>query len=141
MARLNIGPPELRTRSRSRRALLPAETGLRLARRGTAIDGVSVHLWKEREAALYAAVQHVEARHQRLLFAYERVQKLAATKRGDSRLLAAGELAIEKPLITLKKVAAHCGVTERAAQGLIAELSGLLVEVSGRQRYRAWKLS
>jgi hypothetical protein len=134
-----IGPLELRARGRSKHVLLPAEIGLRLARRHR--GAASAMSWQEGVAALFAAVQDVEARHQRLLFAYERVQKLASTKRGDSRLLAAGELAVEKPLITLKTVAAHCGVTERAAQGLIAELSGLLVEVSGRQRYRAWKLS
>lgn len=91
---------------------------------------------REALAAILAAAHDVDARLRRLLLAHERIEKLAATKRGDSGLLAAGGLAIEKPLITLKMVMSHCDVTDRA----VNELSGLLVEVSGRQRYRAWKL-
>jgi hypothetical protein len=75
------------------------------------------------------------------VLARERLEKLCRGKRGDSGLRRAGELAIARPLISLKMIAARCDATQRAAQGLVQELAPLLVEVSGRQRYRAWVLS
>jgi hypothetical protein len=129
----------LRARGRVSNLLLPVEIGTRVAQR--APTGGQGSFWEQGLVALEAAARDSLARHDRLLLARERLQKLCAGKRGHSHLWIAGELALETPLVTLKTIAAHCAITERAAQGLVEELAGFLVEVSGRQRYRAWTLS
>jgi hypothetical protein len=134
-----IGGLELRVRGRSQNLLLPLEIGARLARRRPKAGQGT--FWEDGIAALDASVQDVQARHDRLLLARERLENLCRGKRGDSGLLFAGELALARPLVSLKAIAAHCEVSERAAQGLVQQLAPLLVEVSGRQRYRGWVLS
>jgi hypothetical protein len=134
-----IGGLELRARGRSQNLLLPLEIGARVARRRPKAGQGT--FWEEGIAGLEAAVADVAARHTRLLLAAERLEKLCHGRRADSGLRRAGELAIARPLVSLKMIAAHCEVSDRAAQGLVRQLAPLLVEVSGRQRYQAWVLS
>ena len=74
--------------------------------------------------------------HDRWLLARELLECKLAGGRKHSKLPALIDLVLARPLVSASLIAAELGITPRAAQDLVAELS--LREVTGRGRYRAW---
>jgi len=84
-----------------------------------------------------AAMAHAGLKdHDRWLTARTMMTRKLASRRSTSRLPALIEYVMSNPLVSAGMIAAELGVTQRAAQSLVAELG--LREITGRGRYRAW---
>ncbi len=76
----------------------------------------------------------------RLVLAAQILQRTLADRRTTSKLPELVDLALRSPLITTDLVSRSLRVTPQAAGRLIDELGGSLVEITGRARYRAWRI-
>ncbi|KMO32018.1 hypothetical protein VQ02_24625 [Methylobacterium variabile] len=74
--------------------------------------------------------------HDRWMLAREGLLLKVRGRRGSSSLPRLIDLVLARPLVSTTTIADELGVTQRAAQTLVAELG--LRELTGRGRYRAW---
>ena len=65
-------------------------------------------------------------------------QRLKARRR--SRLPLLVDLFLSKPLVTIPMAAKHLKVSQHAVQKMIAKLGSTPREVTGRQRFRVWRV-
>ncbi|GGL35868.1 hypothetical protein GCM10010983_36120 [Caulobacter rhizosphaerae] len=76
----------------------------------------------------------------RLDLARQVVLKRVAGRRSHDRSRDLLELLLSRPLVSAGLAAEHLGVAEHSARRLLAGLGSSVMEVSGRSRYRAWRL-
>ena len=76
----------------------------------------------------------------RLSIADQILRRALRDRRRTSRMPELVELVLKTPLITTDLVAQTLRVTPQAAGKMIDALSGSLVEITGRVRYRAWRI-
>ena len=74
--------------------------------------------------------------HDRWLLVRRSLESKLKTRRSSSRLPALVDFILARPIASAGMIAAELGVTQRAAQDMVAELG--LREMTGRGRYRAW---
>jgi hypothetical protein len=116
-----------------RRALAAAER--RRPAQGTAEARVGWWL-----AVFGEAARAARAELDQLRLAHQVAARHARGRRSSSRLPQLISLLAERPLVTAPMVAERLGVSQQAARGLIAELGGSISEITGRRRFRAWRL-
>ena len=131
----------LKTSGRFAAGLLPVEVGLRrraipsrLAWEPLA-DRLSFWLGLMEAAAEIELEEIVRLRHQK-----NQIERKAAGGRRDSRTLDLARLAVETPVLTTEFVAKSLKVTPQASLQLIRRLDGVLFEITGRSRFRVWRL-
>ena len=131
-----LAPALLRARGKTRAHLACLSAGLRAVprERRRAPNG-AIRLTVGLEAIAAAADAGLKD-HDRWLTARALLARKLAGRRASSRLPALIELVMATPIASAGMIAAALGVTPRAAQNLVAELS--LREATGRGRYRAW---
>ncbi len=61
-------------------------------------------------------------------------------RRATSKAAALITLLLSQPVVTAATVASRLKVSQQAARGLITSLGASLTEISGRRRYRAWRV-
>lgn len=88
--------------------------------------------------AMTAAAQTGLADHDRWMLARTLLLRKLDGRRSSSKLPDLIEFVLSRPLVSAGMIAKALGITPRAAQNLVAELS--LRETTGRGRYRAWSL-
>ena len=76
----------------------------------------------------------------RLELARQVVLKRIGGRRAHDRSAQLLELLLARPLVSAPMAADHLGVAPYSARRLLAGLGSSLMEVSGRSRYRAWRL-
>lgn len=76
----------------------------------------------------------------RLELARQVVLKRIGERRAHDRSADLLDLLLARPLVTAPMAAAHLGVAAYSARRLLAGLGSSVMEVSGRSRYRAWRL-
>lgn len=68
------------------------------------------------------------------------VLKRIGGRRTDDRSADLLELLLSRPLVSATMAADHLGVTGQSARRLMAGMGASVIEVSGRSRFRAWRL-
>jgi len=87
------------------------------------------------EAALAIAAKDLD----RLILARERMGRVTAKTRSNSKLPGLVDLFLSRPLVTVPLAAKLLKVTPKAVDLMLAQLGGALPrELTGRTRYRAW---
>jgi len=118
------------------------ETGRRKlgrdVRRPAGQSGLRRTVWQLR--AIAAAETIGLGEYDRLSLARQVVARRLVGRRSSSHLGEVIELLTETPIVTAEMIADRCKVSQQAARGLITQLGAGVVEVSGRARYRAWRL-
>lgn len=76
----------------------------------------------------------------RLELARQVVLRQISGRRAGDRSAELLELLLARPLVSAPMVAEHLGVAGHSARRLLAGMGSSLMEVSGRARYRAWRL-
>lgn len=76
----------------------------------------------------------------RLDLARQVVLKRVSSRRANDRSADLLELLLARPLVSAPMAAEHLGVAGHSARRLLSGLGASLMEVSGRSRYRAWRL-
>lgn len=132
----------LRSRKRVPSHVLGLIAGLRAQKRGgrepAMQDGRARLTWWLKVIA--AAAEHGLEELRRLDLARQVVEGAIGTRRAHSHLRAVLGLLLEQPLVTAPLVADRLNVTPQTARRLIADLGASVVEISGRSRFRAWRL-
>ncbi|MCR5876696.1 DUF1612 domain-containing protein [Phenylobacterium sp. J426] len=133
----------LRRDRRTRRHPLLVEIGQRELianglRRAGLTDRAARLAWQLQ--AIAASAEAGRREYERLSLARDIALQRAKGRRSDSRLPALIELLCSRPLVTAAIAARRLGVTDAAARALIAALGSSVVEVTGRRRFRAWRL-
>lgn len=80
------------------------------------------------------------AEMKRLDLARQVVLKRISGRRGHDRSAGLLDLLLARPLVSAPMVAEHLGVAGHSARRLLTGMGSSLMEVSGRSRYRAWRL-
>ena len=80
------------------------------------------------------------AEMKRLDLARQVVLKRIGGRRAHDRSADLLDLLLARPLVSAPMAAEHLGVAGHSARRLLANLGSSLMEVSGRSRYRAWRL-
>jgi len=80
------------------------------------------------------------AEMKRLELARQVVLRRIAGRRSDDRSVDLLDLLLARPLVSAGMAAAHLGVAEHSARRLMTGLGSSVIEVSGRSRYKAWRL-
>lgn len=132
----------LRSRRRVTSHILGLVAGLRARKRGgrePATDDSRTRLtwWLK---VIGAAADHGLEELRRLELARQVVEAAIGRRRSHSHLRAVLGLLLEQPLITAPLVAERLAVTPQTARRLIDELGASVIELSGRSRFRAWRL-
>ena len=68
------------------------------------------------------------------------LERKAAGGRRNSKALAFAALAVEHPVLTSELIARALGVTPQGGLQLVKRFGGALQEITGRSRYRVWRL-
>jgi hypothetical protein len=76
----------------------------------------------------------------RLELARQVLAQHAVARRADSRMGAAIDVLLAHPVVTAPLLAARLGVSQTAARRLIGALGSSVHEISGRARFRAWRV-
>ncbi|PVM88603.1 hypothetical protein DDF67_13135 [Caulobacter endophyticus] len=76
----------------------------------------------------------------RLELARQVVLRRVGDRRADDRSADLVDLLLARPLVSAPMAAKHLGVAGHTARRLLANLGASVMEVSGRSRYRAWRL-
>lgn len=132
----------LRHRRRTRSHLLALEAGFReLERRAPLWRAVSLQdqllFWLQ---ALTAAAASTTETLNRLQLAREVALRRIGARRAHCRLHDLVDLLLERPLVTAPLAAERLKVADHTARRLFGELGGSVTEVTGQNRYRAWRL-
>ncbi|MGA0608440.1 DUF1612 domain-containing protein [Phenylobacterium sp. VNQ135] len=90
--------------------------------------------------AMAAGAEAGRREYERLSLARDIALQRAKGRRSDSRLPALIDLLCSRPIVTAAMAAQRLGITESAARSLIGTLGSSVVEVTGRRRFRAWRL-
>jgi hypothetical protein len=132
----------LKRAGRLRHHRIFVETGRRRlgreVRRPAGQTGLRRTVWQLQ--ALAAAETVGLAEYDRLSLARQVVLRRLVGRRASSHLGEVIELFCERPIVTAGMIAERCGVSQQGARGLVAQLGSGIVEVSGRARFRAWRL-
>jgi hypothetical protein len=132
----------LKRAGRLRHHRILAETGRRRlgrdVRRPAGQTGLRRTVWQLQ--ALAAAETVGLAEYDRLSLARQVVARRLVGRRASSHLREVIELFCERPIVTAGMIAERCGVSQQAARGLVTQLGSGVAEVSGRARFRAWRL-
>lgn len=80
------------------------------------------------------------AEMKRLELARQVVLKRISGRRGHDRSADLLDLLLARPLVSAPMAADHLGVAGHSARRLLSGMGSSLMEVSGRSRYRAWRL-
>lgn len=80
------------------------------------------------------------AEMKRLDLARQVVVKHIAGRRSHDRSADLLDLLLSRPLVSAPMAAEHLGVSDYSARRLLTGMGSMLMEVSGRSRYRAWRL-
>jgi len=107
-------------------------------RRPVGQSGLRRTVWQLQAIAAAEALGLAE--YDRLSLARQVVSRHLVGRRSSSHLGEAIELCSERPIVTAGMIAERCKVSQQAARGLVAQLGSGIVEVSGRERFRAWRL-
>jgi len=76
----------------------------------------------------------------RLDLARQVVLKRVGDRRANDRSADLVDLLLARPLVSAAMAAEHLGVAGHTARRLLTSLGASVMEVSGRSRYRAWRL-
>ena len=68
------------------------------------------------------------------------IERKAVGGRRSSRAPDLARLAVESPVLTTESIARSLGITPQASLQLVRRLDGALFEITGRSRYRVWRL-
>lgn len=118
------------------------EVGLRtLPRRGAEFRGGDV----VRRLGFWLAVIAQSAEDglqelKRLELARQVMAQQAAGRRAHARVADVMELLLELPVVTAPLIAQRLGITQQSARRSLEDLGSVVIEISGRSRFRAWRL-
>lgn len=118
------------------------EAGLRaLPRRGAEFRGGDV----VRRLSFWLAVFAQSAEEglqelKRLELARQVMAQQIAGRRAHARVADVMELLLELPVVTAPVIAQRLGITQQSARRSLEDLGSVVVEVSGRSRFRAWRV-
>ena len=120
---LVVGEPHLRFYAG---AILKTEEGLPI---GTlcVLDHRPRQLTDVQQAALRVLARQVMAQQ-------------AAGRRAHARVADVMELLLELPVVTAPLIAQRLGITQQSARRSLEDLGSVVIEISGRSRFRAWRL-
>jgi hypothetical protein len=107
-------------------------------RRPSGQSGLRRTVWQLQ--AIATAETLGQAEYDRLSLARQVVSRHLVGRRASSHLGEVIELFSERPIVTAGMIGERCEVSQQAARGLVAQLGSGVVEVSGRARFRAWRL-
>lgn len=122
--------------------LLGLEAGLRnIQRRGRELRGGSVMrrlaYWL---LVMKEAADEGQAELKRLALARQVMARQVAGRRAHARAGEVMELLMASPVVTAPMIAARLGVTQQSARRSLEELGSVVAEISGRSRFRAWRV-
>jgi hypothetical protein len=131
----------LKTTKRFTAGLFPLEVGLR--RRpapprlawSTLADRLAFWLETFELAAALELDEIVRLGHQKTL-----LERRAAGGRRHGKAPALAALAVESPVLTTELIVRTLGITPQASLQLVKRFGGALHEITGRSRYRVWRL-
>ena len=132
----------MHTQKRVKSGLLGIEGGVRVRSRlrsGIAPSDYVPRLTFWLNAITDAAAAGV-AEAQRLELARQMLERHTRGRRTSSKIHEAIDYVMGRPLVTANDLAGGLRITGMSARRLLEELSPPLKEVSGRSRYRAWRL-
>lgn len=132
----------LRSRKRVSSHVLGLIGGLRVQSRGgrqpSEVDTVGRLTWRLKAIAS-AAEQGLEELR-RLDLARQVAERVIGTRRAHSHLRGVLDLLLERPIVTASLIAERLAITPQSARRLLGELGAGVREISGRSRFRAWRL-
>ncbi|VTZ25392.1 conserved exported hypothetical protein [Methylocella tundrae] len=128
----------LRRRGRAKAHLLCLHLGLRALRPKPGSAKTMRARLHQGLAIVEAAAREGLAQHDRLMLARQLLERKCKGRRASSNMPRLAELLISRPVATVPLIARELGVSQQAAQGLVAEIGPGLREITGRKRYRAW---
>jgi hypothetical protein len=132
----------LQARGRTPAGLLGLEGGFRAVRRSARepaeTDTAARLLWGLK--VMIAAAEQGLEELRRLDLARQVVEAKIGQRRSHSHHRDVLALLLARPLITAAVVAERLGISPQAARRLIGELGSSVTEISGRSRFRAWRL-
>ena len=132
----------LKRAGRLRHHRILVETGRRRlgrdVRRPVGQSGLRRTVWQLQGLAAAENLGHAE--YDRLSLARQVVSQHLVGRRSSSHLGEVIELFSERPIVTAGMIAEHCKVSQQAARALVVQLGSGIAEVSGRVRFRAWRL-
>lgn len=76
----------------------------------------------------------------RLDLALQVAEQHTRGRRTNSRLPALLDLLVRSPLVTAPMASDRLGISQQAARSLFKELGAAVTEITGRQRFKAWRL-
>ena len=130
----------LRARGKTRRFLLPIDTGQRLCRKSwNAVDTYGKRILAFFEWVVSAA-KHASGELDGLMGARERMVLKVKGSRRNSRLPDLIELFLERPLITIPLASKELGISKQALRIMIPQLGSTPREITERSRYRCWRV-
>jgi Fic family protein len=118
------------------------EAGLRtLPRRGAEFRGGDV----VRRLGFWLAVIAQSAEDglqelKRLELARQVMAQQVAGRRAHARVVDVMVILLELPVVTAPVIAQRLGITQQSARRSLEDLGSVVVEISGRSRFRAWRL-
>lgn len=118
------------------------EVGLRaLPRRGAEFRGGDL----VRRLGFWLAVFALSAEEglqelKRLELARQVMAHQVSGRRAHARVADVMELLLELPVVTAPVIAQRLGITQQSARRWLEDLGSVVVEVSGRSRFRAWRV-
>jgi hypothetical protein len=98
-------------------------------------DRLSYWLGLIEAAAILELDELTRLGHQKAL-----IERKAAGGRSTSKAPDLARLAIEAPVLTTESIARTLGITPQASLQLVRRLEGALFEITGRSRFRVWRL-
>ncbi|CAN7609782.1 DUF1612 domain-containing protein [Phenylobacterium sp. LjRoot164] len=128
---------------RVRSHVLGFETGLRAIGRGRDAEVRSgepirrVAFWL---AVISRSAQDASNELHRLELARQAMARLVVGRRSHARAQDVMGLLLEQPVVTAPFLAERLGITQHGARRSLEELGSVVHEVSGRARYRAWRV-
>jgi hypothetical protein len=132
----------LQARGRTPAGLLGLEGGFRAVRRSARepaeTDAAGRLVWGLK--VMTAAAENGLEELRRLDLARQVVEAKIGRRRSHSHHRDVLALLLARPLITAAVVAERLNISPQAARRLIGELGSSVVEISGRSRFRAWRL-
>ena len=121
--------------------LFPLEVALRRRPRPNRLEWASIDqrllFWLD-QFALAAELELEELTrlgHQKAL-----IERRAAGGRRNNRAPELARLAVEHPVLTTESIAQALSITPQASLQLVRRMGGVLHEITGRSRYRVWRL-
>ena len=132
----------LRSRKRIGSHVLGLVAGLRAQKRGGREprdgDALSRLAWWLKVIASAAELELEELK--RVELARQVVERVIGERRANAHHRDVLALLLERPLVTAPLIADRLKISPQSARRLLAELGSSVVEVSGRSRFRAWRL-